>query len=208
MYLSVLIVAVGWWHVLAIDGGRRWQIYLSKPLTLLLIISLAFEYRGLDQDGSHAWILLGLMLSLAGDILLMLPADRFLHGLLAFLVAHLCYLVGFSQGPLVLHLLDALLLLAPAAVLFGLLWRPMGVWRLPVLIYTLTLIGMTWFAAGAWRASLAVGSAAALVGSLLFLFTDAMIAIRRFHGAFRFANGLIMMSYFSAQFLVAASLAG
>lgn len=208
MLLSVLIVASGWWHIQSSYGASRGQFYLSKPLTMGLIIALALGYRGLDHDGSHAWILLGLLLSLAGDVLLMLPTDRFLHGLLAFLAAHLCYIVGFAQGPLLLKLVDGLLLLALGAVIFGLLWPGLAGMRIPVLLYMLIIIGMAWVAAGAWHASLTAGSAAALVGALLFLFSDSMLAIDRFYRPLPQASGWVMGSYFSAQYLIAASLAG
>ncbi len=98
MLLSFLIIASGWWHIRAAYGSDSRQFYISKPLTMLLIIALAFGYQGDDHNGSHAWILLGLCLSLAGDVLLMLPRDRFIQGLAAFFVAHLCYIVGFAQG--------------------------------------------------------------------------------------------------------------
>ena len=120
MLLSFLIIASGWWHIRAAYGSDSRQFYISKPLTMLLIIALAFGYQSYDHDGSHAWILLGLCLSLAGDVLLMLPSDRFIQGLAAFLVAHLCYIVGFAQGPLLLNLVDGLLLLLIAGMVFGL----------------------------------------------------------------------------------------
>ena len=67
MLLSFLIIASGWWHIRAAYGSDSRQFYISKPLTMLLIIALAFGYQGYDHDGSHAWILLGLCLSLAAD---------------------------------------------------------------------------------------------------------------------------------------------
>ena len=40
------------------------------------------------------------MLSLAGDVLLMLPTDRFVFGLVSFFLAHVAYVVGFLlAGP-------------------------------------------------------------------------------------------------------------
>ena len=150
MLLSFLIIASGWWHIRAAYGSDSRQFYISKPLTMLLIIALAFGYQSYDHDGSHAWILLGLCLSLAGDVLLMLPSDRFMQGLAAFLVAHLCYIVGFAQGPLLLNLVDGLLLLLIAGMVFGLLWGKLGEMRIPVFCYMLVIIGMAWVAAGAW----------------------------------------------------------
>lgn len=208
MLLSFLIIASGWWHIRAAYGADYRQFYLSKPLTMLFIIALAFGYQGYDHDGSHAWILLGLRLSLAGDVLLMLPADRFIAGLAAFLVAHLCYIVGFAQGPLLLNLVDGLLLLLVAGMVFGVLWSKLGEMRIPVFCYMLVIICMAWVAAGAWHASLTAGSAAALVGALMFLFSDTMLALDRFRRPFPQARAWIMSSYFAAQFLIAGSLAG
>ncbi|MCS3457462.1 lysoplasmalogenase [Aeromonas rivuli] len=207
MWLSVLIIASAWWHIKAAYGTDTRQFYLSKPLTMLLIVALAFGYHGDDQNGSHAWILLGLCLSLLGDVMLMLPVDRFLQGLAAFLVAHLCYIVGLAQGPLVLNLVDGLLLILVAGLYFGLLRPHLGSMRWPMLCYTLMMIGLVWVAAAAWRASLTAGSAAALVGALLFLCSDALLALNRFRRPFPHASAWVMSSYFAAQFLIAASLA-
>ena len=40
-----------------------------------------------------------LVLCLAGDVFLMLPADRFVPGLASFLLAHLAFTVGFLLEP-------------------------------------------------------------------------------------------------------------
>ena len=49
---------------------------------------------------ARAWFVAALVFSLAGDVLLMLPREQFVAGLSAFLVAHLCYIVGFwTDGP-------------------------------------------------------------------------------------------------------------
>lgn len=135
MLLSFLIIASGWWHIRAAYGSDSRQFYISKPLTMLFIIALAFGYQSDDHDGSHAWILLGLCLSLAGDVLLMLPRDCFIQGLAAFFVAHLCYIVGFAQGPLVLNLVDGLLLLLVAGMVFGLLWGRLGEMKSRLLLH-------------------------------------------------------------------------
>ena len=53
-----------------------------------------------DAGTRRAWFVAALVCSLAGDVLLMLPSDRFIAGLAAFLVGHLCYVAGFwAHGP-------------------------------------------------------------------------------------------------------------
>ena len=54
MLLSFLIIASGWWHIRAAYGSDSRQFYISKPLTMLFIIALAFGYQSDDHNGSHA----------------------------------------------------------------------------------------------------------------------------------------------------------
>jgi hypothetical protein len=49
MLLSFLIIASGWWHIRAAYSSDSRQFYISKPLTMLFIIALAFGY----QSGDH-----------------------------------------------------------------------------------------------------------------------------------------------------------
>jgi uncharacterized membrane protein YhhN len=208
MLLSLLIIAAGWWHISAAYGTDSGQFYGSKLLTLLFIIALAFGYQGDDHDGNHRWILFGLCLSLVGDALLMLPSTRFMQGLAVFFMAHLSYLIGLAQEPLVLYLVDGLLLLLVAGLVFGVLWHSLERMKGPVFCYLLVIISMVWVAAGAWHASLTASAAAALVGTLLFFFSASMRILNLFRRPFPHATAWIMSSYFAAQFLMATSLAG
>ena len=59
-------------------------------------------------DARRPWFVAALVFSLAGDVLLMLPREQFVAGLAAFLVAHLCYIVGFwTDGPALVPFLVA-----------------------------------------------------------------------------------------------------
>ena len=70
--------------------------YVFMPLTTLLILLLAATAPQ-SSSPRHQWsVVAGLLFSLAGDVCLMLPKDLFLAGLLAFLVAHGCYLFAFT----------------------------------------------------------------------------------------------------------------
>ncbi|MBK8006101.1 MAG: lysoplasmalogenase [Gemmatimonadetes bacterium] len=79
-------------------GGPKWQVYLCKPLTTVLLFLAAVVPPRLVDGRYTAGIAGGLLASLAGDIFLMLPGDQFLAGLLCFLVAHLAYLMAFTAG--------------------------------------------------------------------------------------------------------------
>jgi uncharacterized membrane protein YhhN len=69
--------------------------YLAKPAVMVILFTWLWTSVGFD--GAALWFGLGILLSLTGDVLLMISLDRlFMAGLVAFLLAHLAYLVGFN----------------------------------------------------------------------------------------------------------------
>ena len=74
-----------------------WPYALLKPLTTALVIAFAIG-RGQPGDARRRALLLGLCLSLLGDVALLWPQQGFLPGLVAFLLAHLAYLLAFTRG--------------------------------------------------------------------------------------------------------------
>ena len=54
--------------------------------------------RGQRGDARRRALLVGLGLSLLGEVALLWPQQGFLPGLLAILLAHLAYLVAFTRG--------------------------------------------------------------------------------------------------------------
>lgn len=190
-------------------GQGMWLHWLCKPLATLWLIAWVVQmavpparrhYRG--------WVLAGLCLSLLGDVLLMLPQGLFVPGLVAFLLAHLCYIVAFVAGARGGALLTGGVV---AAVLGGgnllALWPhlppPMQV---PVTAYVLVIAGM---AALALAAALGAGSSPAsrraAAGALLFVASDSWLAWDRFAGPLPLAIVGVLVTYWAAQWLIAAS---
>ncbi|MDH4130919.1 MAG: lysoplasmalogenase [Gemmatimonadota bacterium] len=193
-------------HLRAEYQGPRWQVYLFKPLTTTLLLLLAAFSPSAHGPRYQLFVVVGLACSLAGDVFLMLPRDRFLPGLASFLLAHLAYVAAFSSGvPFDTAPLLFLPLVAVAIPLLRLLWPSLGRLRLPVLLYAATILVMVW---RAWARPLAlpsVGAAIAAVGATLFMVSDAILALNRFHRHFRSAQTLIMATYVAAQALIAIS---
>lgn len=208
------LLAIGTSATLACLAAARRDtsgIYLFKPLTTLLIIVAALWLFVPATPRYRDVVVLALALSLAGDVLLMLPGDRFIAGLAAFLAAQVVYGGAFSLG--VGFRPAQLAWLAPFAF-FGLmcvvyLWRglPGAALRGAVVVYV-AVIGLM-----AWRAVVRAQSplvpwpsgAAASAGACLFLLSDAILAVDRFRYPFRLAQPVVFATYWAAQALIALS---
>src|SRR5262249_678741 len=120
-----------------------WLNFVFKPLTTLLILVHA-RARGRQQPGIRSWILAGLALSLVGDIALLWP-QGFLPWLVAFLLAHITYIVAFTREHRLLAHPAALAVYAVVAgALLALLWPSIPVaLRVPVACYVLALTAMS-----------------------------------------------------------------
>jgi uncharacterized membrane protein YhhN len=193
-------------HLRADFRGPPWQAWLFKPLTTVLLLLLAALAHSAHGARYQIAVVLGLACSLLGDVFLMLPKERFIPGLASFLVAHLAYLaafaagVPFGSGPLLL-----VPLLAAAAVLLRVLWPGLAQLRIPVLVYTVAILLMVWSAWERSRAFPSAGATLAAAGALLFMVSDAVLALHRFHRPFRSAQLVIMATYVAAQALISLS---
>jgi uncharacterized membrane protein YhhN len=209
LVLSPLVILAAFVAIRADYRGPRWQHYLGKPLATVLIIVIALS-RAPDAPRVYAVaIVVGLLCSLAGDIFLMLPADRFIAGLVSFLLAHLAYIVAFSAAlGAGLSLRSALLLLPLllyGATVFRRLLPHLGALAPPVLVYMLVIVAMAWRALDLWAQVRTIGAFGAALGTILFVASDSLLALNRFVGKFAAAPALILGTYYAAQWLIALS---
>jgi len=204
--LSTLVLASALLNVRAEHGGDRRQVYFFKPLTTFLIILVALQAKHATAAPYRALIVAGLICSLAGDVFLMLPRDRFVAGLVSFLFAHLFYIAAFTLGGGgALRVWAALPLALYGALMLRLLWPGLGRFKAPVVVYVLVILLMALQAASRWPAAGGGGGAEACAGALLFVASDSALAWNRFRGAFPGAQTLVLGTYFAAQWLIALS---
>lgn len=203
-----LLVAVS--AGLAIAGhyleGGWWLVYVFKPLATLVILALAARARAAPAR-YRVPIVVGLGFALLGDVLLMLPADRFVAGLASFAVTHVCYLAAFgSDARLGARRLPFALLGGVAVAALAVLWPGLGSSLAPpVGVYAVLLAAM---AAQAVSRALELGTAGARLaaaGALLFLLSDTVLAVDRFRFPFAADRVAVLVSYWAAQWLIALS---
>ena len=199
-------MAIDW---LAVAGARRRLEYAAKPAAMLALLAWLWVESGSKlTQGPLAWFALGLVCSLAGDVLLMLPERFFLPGLVAFLLAHLAYIAGLNASGIAWPA-EALLAI-PLALIGGWLFgRVRGALRAkgrsklvgPVAVYA-TVISLMVVSALAtlFRGEWAAGPAALVsAGAGLFFISDAVLAWNRFVAPMRNGKLVVIVAYHLGQ---------
>ncbi len=191
----------------AADGWRLLH-WLCKPLATALIFLLAWQAQPAQSMRYRRRILAGIACSLLGDVLLMLPQDLFVPGLVAFLCGHLCFVAALLDdsrfGARPGWLLAGL---AYGAVNLYLLWDSIdAALRVPVIVYVAVLAGMGGQALGRARTLVLHGGARrAAIGALLFMLSDTLLAWNRFHAAIPLASLWVLSTYYLALWWIARS---
>lgn len=190
------LVALLW----AASRGYRWAI-LAKAIASLGFVAVALS-EGAAAASYGRWVLIGLGLGLAGDILLELPAS-FLPGLGAFLLGHVAYMVAFAAGGPDWGMAAVGLAVAGGAgvVVAAWLWPHLPAsleW--PVLAYLLVIVLMVAAAGG-----VAAARPLAALGAVAFFVSDVAVARDRFVKR-AFLNSLWGLPlYYAGQLLIAWS---
>jgi uncharacterized membrane protein YhhN len=186
---------------------RSWATleYAAKPLVMVGLIALALSLR-VTYPAQRWFFIVALALGLASDVFLMLPRDMFLAGLVAALLEHVAYIAGFLVRGL--HVASLLVAVAIALVSVAIFLPP--IYRAvrakqpqlgtPVLAYVAVFVIMV-AAAGA------SGSLVALVGALLFFYSDAILAWNRFVRPLPYGRLVNIVPYHAGEALLVLSLA-
>jgi uncharacterized membrane protein YhhN len=168
-----------------------------KPLVMIGLILLAVTLHP-SSDVARAMIVVGLVLSMAGDVFLMLPTDRFVAGLASFLLAHVFYIVGLlvlgvSAGGVLLGVLvmAASMILVSRRVIAGAAATDRALVG-PVTAYVAVLSVMVVAAFG-------TVSFFAIVGAVLFAVSDSILGWTRFVSDLPRSRTIVMVTYHLGQ---------
>ncbi len=160
-------------------GKINYYQYLKPLTTSVLILISCLIY--LDTESSYSLIIsVSLLFSLIGDIFL-LKDDKFVKGLASFLIAHIGFTLAFSSFfGFDIYLPPLIILLLTGLIYFFYLKKDLKPYTIPVFIYLLVIIVMNWQAINPYiivQNQMFLGIA---LGSLLFTFSDALIAFQKF----------------------------
>jgi uncharacterized membrane protein YhhN len=207
-FVAILLAILNW---VALEKGWKILVYITKPATMLaLIIWMVFE---VGVSGALIFFTLGLIFSMIGDICLMLPREQFIGGLVAFLLGHVCYIIGFNfETPPVTVVTMAMavgvVLIAVAVIRplrAGLLAKEQKALLQPVQVYAgvisvMLLSALVTLARPEWDKTAAI---LACLGAAFFFLSDTLLAWNKFVTPISKGSLKVMITYHLGQILIA-----
>lgn len=199
----------------AVSTGRHSLEYLCKPAMMIILSSWFFFNSRRYGDRFTLFIQVGLFFSLVGDVALMfqhLDEFFFLIGLSSFLLAHLCYCIAFIHNISEVGGDDGLAvsfgfgsLIAVIAVIFSWLLVPRldeGL-SIPVISYVVIITTMAILAGFRWMRTFPRSFWMVMIGALLFMGSDSLLAANRFMRPLDWSPPVIIITYAIAQVMIA-----
>ena len=173
-----------------------------KPIPMIIGLWVSWGARNLDPAARYL-LVTAMAGSLAGDVFL-LGEGWFIHGLVAFLIAHVAYVFLFSRdcGWLPSRL-GALIIAGLAASIYAFEYPSLpSDLRVPVAVYVTVISLMTAQAIGRAGVIKTPGARMAALGALTFMASDTILSLNRFYTALPGGHIWVMSTYYAGQGLI------
>ena len=182
-------------------------IVVFKPLILLSLVVL---YIVSSSERNKIYIL-ALICSFLGDVFLIFEGEfYFIAGLLSFLIAHLLFIrivVKRLQKNLYSKIVVSIIpFLTFYLVLIFTLKNSLGELLIPEIIYGLTIAVFGMVSLIDYLNTKSIKSLYILIGAVIFMFSDAILAVNRFYKSEHTLEVLVMITYVFAQYLIYKSM--
>jgi uncharacterized membrane protein YhhN len=201
--LHVSSLSLGLTYLIALPAYPYAASPAIKGLSIAILAVLPWMLRPVSDRRSAGLLSAALIASSAGDLLLDVDPERlFVPGLCAFLAAHVVYTALFATSRAGWQRIETprriLLIAVPVYVFLVSVWLvpDTGPLKIAVIIYTFAITAMTTTALGS-RFGKRVAA-----GALLFMLSDTLLAIAKFHGPFPGRGYLVWATYYAAQYLI------
>lgn len=191
-------------------------IYLQNPLLQTvckpLIIPSLMAWYMIKTDAMNKWYAIALFFSFTGDVLLLDKINLFIFGIAAFLITQVIYIFIFSKGLAKVSRKKKITSILPFllfySVLISVLAPNLNDLLIPVMVYGMAISIFGTIALLNYLADKNKLNMTLLQGALLFILSDSMIALNKFHEAQSFYPVTIMLTYIVAQYLIASYVLG
>ncbi|WP_119343385.1 lysoplasmalogenase [Facilibium subflavum] len=175
-----------------------------KLLTTALIILYAGLFV-LKFNAISILILIGLGCSIIGDAFL-LAKTKFTHGLLAFLIAHLCYIAAFYSYGHTFIWWVFIIIIGYGVIFYCLLYYNLSKDKINVAVYIVIIALMVSISISNLIAYQNLTSLLMALGAIFFMASDSILAWDQFKERLKHEPVLVMANYYLAQWLIALSI--
>ena len=181
--------------------------YFIKPAILIALIIFFWKQSNHLNKRTRNVTLLALILSLAGDVLLMFVGNSpnfFMGGLVSFLLAHLMYISVFlkSRNKTANPFPIIVILLVYACGIFYFLKDGLDEMLIPVLLYLIVILAMASTAFLRKRSDNTNSYNLVFAGAIFFMISDSLLALNKFYQPLPLSGISIMITYALAQYLI------
>ncbi|NBD00233.1 lysoplasmalogenase [Atlantibacter hermannii] len=205
LWSFIAVCFSAWLYVDASYRGPAWQRWVFKPVTLLLLLLLAWQAPMFEALGYL--VVAGLLATLVGDTLTLLPRERLLYAIGAFFLSHLLYTIYFaSQMTLSFYWPLPLALAVIGVALIAVIWTRLEELRWPICTFIGMTLVMVWLAGELWFFRPTDTSLSAFVGAALLLLSNVVWLGSHYRKRFTADNAIASACYFAGHFLIVRSL--
>ncbi len=205
LWSFIAVFFSGWLYVDAAYRGPAWQRWAFKPITLILLLFLAWQAPMFNAISYL--VLAGLCAALVGDALTLLPRQRMLYAVGAFFLSHLLYTIWFA-GQLTFTFFWPLpvILLVIGALLLVTIWTRLEEMRLPVLAFVGMTLVMVWVAGELWFLRPTDTAMCGFFGAALLLLGNIVWLVSQYRCRFRADTAIYAACYFAGHFFIVRAL--
>ena len=183
-------------------------IYCSKPLLVISLMAWLVSSSKKNTITFYKWPLTALFFSLGGDVLLMFEKVNplfFISGLICFLISHIFYIIIFNriliEKSIPVRWWMIPVVLCYYIILLITLFPFLGQMKVPVVVYG-AVISTMFFVALQLLFYKSKASRQIILGAVLFVVSDSVLAFNKFYSSFNNAGLVIMLTYAFAQYFI------
>ena len=202
-------IAISFAYLLLIIMGREDISWFIKPF---LIPFLFLAVYSCGDFPSKKFLLTALVFSWIGDVVLLF-SDKgevyFIIGLVSFLLSHIAYIILFSKQLRIysnrnkaIFWVGITAIIVYLMVMLAILLPRLGDLKIPVIVYAIVLSTMLLFAFKGYLKWNSPANIYILLGAVVFVSSDSILALNKFYEPLKFSSLLIMSTYITAQYLI------
>jgi len=188
--------------IVGVSINNSWLQLICKPLIIPTLVLLYY----ITSKSKNKWYITALFFSFLGDLLLLDKSNLFLYGIAAFLITQILYIFiiskGLSRALWKTKLASGAPFLVFFVILINILKPGLGDFLIPVVIYGLAISVFGTVSLLNYLVTKDQRSLNLLLGAILFIMSDSMIALHKFYAAQNFYPVAIMITYVAAQYLI------